>query len=76
MKIEFSWNALAVRPLCHDGLYVRLQDCTSAPMLFRENLIFSPLSAYSPTPKANKGFLTQIITSMQSNNAKLNKTLA
>ena len=69
----------AVRPPHHDGLYIRSQDHTSTPTSFRENLIFSPLFAYSPTPKANKGFLsllTQIITSIQNNNAKLNKTLA
>jgi hypothetical protein len=44
----------AVRPLCHDGPYVRSRDHMSAPTSFRENLIFSPLSVYSPTPKANK----------------------
>jgi hypothetical protein len=47
----------AVRPLCHDELYVRSRDRTSASMFFRENLIFSPLSAYSSTLKANKGYL-------------------
>jgi hypothetical protein len=44
-------------PLCHDGLYIRSRDRTSALTSFRENLIFSSLSIYSPTPKANKGFL-------------------
>jgi hypothetical protein len=43
----------AIHPLCHNGLYVR----TSTLMSFRENLIFSPLYAYSLTPKANKGYL-------------------
>jgi hypothetical protein len=47
----------AVRPLCHNEPYVRSRDCTSAPMSFGENLIFSLLSAYSPTLKANKGFI-------------------
>jgi hypothetical protein len=55
VKKGFPCNTLAVRPgsLCHDGPYIRSQDYTSAPTSFRENLIFSPLSAYSPTPKAN-----------------------
>jgi hypothetical protein len=47
----------AIRLLCHNGLYVQSRDCTSAPTLFRENLIFSSLSVYSLTPKANKGYL-------------------
>ena len=47
----------AVHPPHHDRPYVRSQYRTSAQTVFRENLIFSPLSAYSPTPKANKGFL-------------------
>jgi hypothetical protein len=47
----------AVRPLCHDRPYVWSRDLTFALTSFRENFIFSPLSAYSPTPKANKGFL-------------------
>jgi hypothetical protein len=42
-----------VHPLCHNGSYVRSLDRTSVMMFFRENLIFSPLSAYSLTPKAN-----------------------
>ena len=44
-------------PPRYDGPYVRSQYHTSALKVFRENLIFSPLSAYSLTPKANKGFL-------------------
>jgi hypothetical protein len=47
----------AIHPPRHNGPYVWSLDRTSAPMSFRENLIFSPLSAYSLTPKANKGFL-------------------
>ena len=46
-----------VRLPCNDGPYVWSRYCMSALRVFRENLIFSPLSAYSPTPKANKGFL-------------------
>ena len=46
-----------VRPLRRDGPYVRSRYHTSALRTFRENLIFSPLSAYSPIPEANKGFL-------------------
>jgi hypothetical protein len=44
----------AVRPLCHDGPYVQSRDRTSTLTSFKENLIFFPLSTYSPTPKANK----------------------
>ena len=47
----------AERPPCHDGPYVWSRYHTSAIRIFKENLIFSPLSTYSPTPKANKGFL-------------------
>ena len=46
-----------VRPLCHDGPYIRSWCHTFALRVFRENIIFSPLFAYSPTLKANKGFL-------------------
>ena len=58
----------AVRPPCHNEPYIWSQYRTSALRVFRENLIFYPLSAYSPTLKDNKGFLgllTPIITSMQ-----------
>jgi hypothetical protein len=65
IKIGFPCKTLAIRPLSHDGPYVQPRDRTSASTSFRENLIFCLLSAYSVTPKANKGFLTQIITSMQ-----------
>ena len=47
----------AVHPLYNDGLYVQSRYHTSTLRVFWENLIFSPLSAYSLTPKANKGFL-------------------
>jgi hypothetical protein len=47
----------AVHPLCHDRPYVRSRECTFVPMFFKDNLIFSSLSAYSPTLKANKGYL-------------------
>ena len=47
----------AVHPPCYDGLYVRSRYRTSALRIFKENLIFSPLFIYSPTSKANKGFL-------------------
>ena len=63
VKIRFPYHTLAirlgqaVRPLCHDGLYIRSQYRTFALRIFRENLIFSLLSAYSTTPMANKGFL-------------------
>jgi hypothetical protein len=64
VKIGLPYHTLAVRP-CSSlyvhcvtiGPYFRSQDCTSAPTSLRENLIFSPLSAYSPTSRANKGFL-------------------
>jgi hypothetical protein len=52
------------------GSYIRCDASTS----FKENLILSSQSTYSPTPKANTdslNLLTQIETSMQSNNAKL-----
>ena len=73
MKIGFSCHTLAIR--LGSGLYVHhvTMSRTSVMTSFRENLIFSPLSTYSLTPKVS---LTQIETSMQSNNAKLNKTLA
>jgi hypothetical protein len=47
----------AVRPPCHDGPYVKSRYCTSALRVFRENPIFSPLSTYSPTPKATRNIL-------------------
>jgi hypothetical protein len=46
-----------VCPLCHDGPYVKSQYRTSALRVFRENLIFSSLSAYSPTSKATRNTL-------------------
>jgi hypothetical protein len=74
MKIGFPYNILDVCPLRYDGPYIWSQDCTFAPTSFRENLIFSPLFAYSPTPKANKGFLEPPNTDrnvQESNNTKL-----
>ena len=73
VKIGFSHHTLAVRPdhiswlkvvrpPCHDGPYVRSRYRISALRVFKENLIFSPLFAYSPTPKANKGFLGPLNT--------------
>jgi hypothetical protein len=47
----------AIRPSCHDGLYVQSLYRMSALRVFRENLIFSPLSAYSPTPRATRNTL-------------------
>ena len=52
----------AVRQSRHDWLYVWSRYRMSALRVFRENLIFSPLSAYSSTPKANKGFLSSFNT--------------
>jgi hypothetical protein len=46
-----------VRPPCNDKSYVRSRHRTSAVWLLRENLIFSPLSAYPPTPKATGNYL-------------------
>ena len=58
---RMSWLE-AIRPSRHDGLYIRLRHRTSALRVFGENLIFSPLFAYSPTSKANKGFLGPLNT--------------
>jgi hypothetical protein len=63
MKIGFPCHTLAVclargrTSMSHDGPYIQSRDRTFTSMSFRENLIFSQLSAYSLTPKANKGFL-------------------
>ena len=57
VKIGFSYNTLAIflgsGPFVHRVTIGR----TSAPTSFRENFIFSPLSTYFPTPKANKGLI-------------------
>jgi hypothetical protein len=45
VKMEFPRHTLAVRPVSRP--YVRFK-------VLRENLIFSPLSAYSSTPRAIK----------------------
>ena len=52
-----TFEIKAVCPPCHDRSYVQSRYRTSALRIFRENLIFYLLSAYSSTPKANKGFL-------------------
>jgi hypothetical protein len=61
MKIGFFCHIMAVRPAwgCTSTVSRRAVRLVSTSTLtsFRENLIFSPLFAYSPTPKANKGFL-------------------
>jgi hypothetical protein len=46
-----------VCPPCNDISYVRSRYHTSVVWVLRENLIFSPLSAYSPTLKATKSNL-------------------
>ena len=46
-----------VYPPCHDGPYVRSQYHTPAMWVFRENFIFSPLSAYPSTPRAIRNTL-------------------
>ena len=53
VKIGFPYNTLAIRQQRHNRPYIRSQDRTSTLTSFMENLIFSPLSAYSPTLKAN-----------------------
>jgi hypothetical protein len=70
VKIGFSCNALAIRlaqgymstesqrairPITRLYVHHITTGRMSALTSFGENLIFSPLSAYSPTPKANKG---------------------
>ena len=47
----------AIRPPCHDEPYIRSRYRISALKVFRENLIFSSLFAYSTAHEANKGFL-------------------
>jgi hypothetical protein len=47
----------AVRPPCHHGLYARSRYCMFALRVFGENLIFSPLSTYSPTPRVTRNNL-------------------
>jgi hypothetical protein len=42
---------------CHVMTYVRAQVRTSAVWVLGENLIFSPLFAYPPTPKATRNYL-------------------
>ena len=43
--------------LCHNRSYVRSRYRTPALRVFRENLIFSPLFAYSSTPRATRNIL-------------------
>jgi hypothetical protein len=47
----------AVRPPCHDGPYVQSRYRTSTMLVLRENLIFSPLSTYSPILKVTRNIL-------------------
>jgi hypothetical protein len=47
-----------VCPLRHGRSYVQSRDRTSTLTFFKENLIFSSLSAYFPTPKANTDSLS------------------
>jgi hypothetical protein len=46
-----------VRPSCHDGPYIQSRYRMSAMWVLRENLIFSPLPAYSLTPRAIRNTL-------------------
>ena len=46
-----------VSPPCHDGPYVQSRYHMSAMWAFRENFIFSPLFAYSLTPRATRNTL-------------------
>ena len=55
--IDCTFGLWCVSPPCHDELYDRSRYRTSAMWVFRENFIFSPLSTYSLTPKANKNTL-------------------
>jgi hypothetical protein len=67
-----------VCPPCNDKPYVRSQHRMSAVWVLGENLIFSPLSAYPPTPKATKNNLSPLVqfaTSMKRNNVNLIKML-
>ena len=51
-----SWLG-CVRPPCHDWPYVQSRYRTFAMWIFRENFIFSPLSAYSLTSRATRNTL-------------------
>jgi hypothetical protein len=46
-----------VGPPCNNKPYVRSRHRTSAVWVLGENLIFSPLSAYSSTPRATRNNL-------------------
>ena len=52
-----TFELKAICPPCYDRPYVQSPYRMFALRIFRENLIFSPLSTYSSIPKANKGFL-------------------
>jgi hypothetical protein len=61
-KVSLSYTNLtsrlrAVHPPCHDRSYIRSRYRTSALWVFKENFIFSPLSAYSPIPRATRNTL-------------------
>jgi DNA-binding transcriptional regulator/RsmH inhibitor MraZ len=57
IKIEFPCHTLTVRLGSGSYVHCDTKGRTSTPTSFRENLIFSSLFTYSPTPKANKGYL-------------------
>jgi hypothetical protein len=47
----------AVRPQCHDKPYVQHNTVQSVMLVLGENLIFSPLSTYSLTPRTIRNTL-------------------
>ena len=55
--IDRTSGLVCIRPPCHDGPYVWSRYHTSAMWVFRENFIFSPLSAYSSTPRTTRNTL-------------------
>jgi hypothetical protein len=54
---DCTFGLRCVRLPCNDKLYVWSRYRTSTVWVIMENLIFSPLSAYSPTPKATRNNL-------------------
>jgi hypothetical protein len=54
---DHSSGLRVVCPLCHNGLYVRSWYHAFAMWVLRENLIFSPLFAYSLTPRVTRNTL-------------------
>jgi hypothetical protein len=57
VKIGFPCHTPVVRPGLGPYVHHVMTGYKSTLTSFRENLIFFPLSAYSSTPKANKGSL-------------------